>query len=187
MDIKFIQKYFSDFIELVIPDSETISKLVSVKKALIKVNKNNKKVIIAGNGGSAAIASHFSVDITKNASIRCVNFNESDLVTCLANDYGYEHWIEKAISFYGDKGDMFIAISSSGQSKNILRACKLAREKEFSSIVTFSGFDRNNPLRKLGDINFWVDSKAYNFVENTHQAWLLCIVDMIIGKAEYGV
>jgi len=187
MDKKFIQKYFNEFAALAIPDSEIITKLVSLKNELIRVNKNNKKVIIAGNGGSASIASHFTVDITKNTGIRCINFNESDIITCFANDYGYEHWIEKAISFYGDKGDIFIAISSSGQSKNIHNACKASREKEFSKVITFSGFNFGNPLYKLGDINFWVDSKVYNFVENTHQAWLLSIVDLIIGKIDYRV
>ena len=56
--------------------------------------------MIFGNGGSAAIASHFSVDLTKNAGVRCTNYNESDLLTCFANDFGYEKWVEKAIEFY---------------------------------------------------------------------------------------
>ena len=68
--------------------------------------------MIFGNGGSAAIASHFSVDLTKNAKIRCTNYNESDLLTCFSNDFGYEKWVEKAIEYYGDEGDVFIGISS---------------------------------------------------------------------------
>ena len=125
------------------------------------------------------------MDLTKNAGIRCVNFNEADLITCFANDFGYEHWVEKAVEFYGDEGDVFIAISSSGQSRNIINGCKAARDNKFSSVITFSGFNNDNPLRQLGDINLWVDSKAYNFVENIHQVWLLAIVDLIIGKSGY--
>ena len=60
-------------------------------------------------------------------------------------------------------------------------------ENDFSKIINFSGFDENNPLKRCGDLNFWVDSKAYNFVENIHQFWLLSIVDLIIGKSEYPV
>ena len=60
------------------------------------------------------------MDLTKNANIRCTNFNEPDLITCFSNDYGHDHWVEKAVEFYGDEGDVFIAISSSGSSKNIL-------------------------------------------------------------------
>ena len=141
--------------------------------------------MIFGNGGSAAIASHVSVDLTKAANIRSVNFNEADLITCFANDYGYERWIEKAIDFYADNKDILILISSSGKSPNMINACKTARSKKMSKIITFTGHDKNNPLSKLGDINFWINSKAYNFVENLHQVWLLAIVDLIIGKREY--
>ena len=141
--------------------------------------------MIFGNGGSSAIASHVSIDLTKNANIRCVNYNEADLITCFSNDYGYERWIEKAIDFYGDKRDVLILISSSGKSKNMINACNAAKNKKMSKIITFTGHDKNNPLSKLGNVNFWIDSKAYNFVENTHQVWLLTICDLIIGKREY--
>jgi D-sedoheptulose 7-phosphate isomerase len=149
------------------------------------VTNNKKKVLIFGNGGSAAIASHFSVDLTKNAKLRCLNFNESGLITCFSNDYGFEHWAEKAIDFYGDEGDLLIVISSSGKSENMINAVKAARNGNFHSVITLSGFSENNPLKKLGDINFWVDNKSYNFVENIHQIWLLSIVDLVIGKREY--
>ena len=185
MDKKFVQNYLNDFVELVLPTTEVITALSQVKLALVKACENGKKIIIVGNGGSAAIASHFSVDITKNAGIRCVNFNEPGLITCFSNDYGYENWVAKAVEFYGDEGDVLIAISSSGRSRNIMNGCKAAREKRFSSVITFSGFESDNPFRQLGDINLWVDSKAYNFVENIHQLWLLAVVDLIIGKAEY--
>ena len=141
--------------------------------------------MIFGNGGSAAIASHFSVDLTKNASVRCINYNESDLITCFSNDYGFENWIAKAIEFYGDEGDVLIAISSSGKSQNMINATSAAKTKKFSKVITFSGFQEDNPLSKSGDINLWVDSKAYNFVENLHQVWLLAIVDLVIGDKEY--
>ncbi len=64
----------------------------------------------------------------------------------------------------------------------MINACKTARKKKLKSIITFSGFNINNPLSKLGDINFWVNSKTYNYVENLHQLWLLATVDLIINK-----
>ena len=85
-----------------------------MKKLLIGLKKTGNKAIIAGNGGSAAMASHVAVDFTKQGGIRTINFNEADLITCFSNDYGYERWIEKAISFYADKDDVLILISSSG-------------------------------------------------------------------------
>jgi D-sedoheptulose 7-phosphate isomerase len=182
---KFLKSYLSDFVQLLDSHRDIISDLVRVRDAILSCSEKKGKTIIVGNGGSSAMASHFSVDLTKNAGIRCVNFNEPDLITCFANDYGFEQWVGKAVEFYGDEGDVFITISSSGSSENILNGCKAARAKNFSSVITFSGFDANNPLRRLGDMNIWVDSKAYNFVENIHQVWLLAIVDLIIGNREY--
>ncbi|MBC8179803.1 SIS domain-containing protein [candidate division KSB1 bacterium] len=184
-DHQFLKSYLEDLSDLLKPKDDIIKKLIQVNDLLLDVNKNNKKTLIFGNGGSAAMASHFSVDLTKNAGLRCVNFNEADLITCFANDYGYECWVEKSVDFYGDTGDLLIVISSSGRSENMLNGVKAARIGKFRSVVTFSGFAEDNPLRQLGDINLWVNSRAYNFVENIHQVWLLAIVDLIIGSREY--
>ena len=130
------------------------------------------------------MASHVAVDFTKAAGIRAINFNEADLLTCFANDYGYERVFEKAVDYYGDEGDLLILISSSGRSANVLNAARRAKELNMA-VITFSGFDIKNPLCKIGDINYWVDSKAYNVVEMTHHIWLLAIVDYIIGDIYY--
>ena len=185
MDKKFLKDYFKDFRELINPDQETLDKLLSLKDEMIKVHSKGLKTLIFGNGGSAAMASHFSVDLTKNAGVRCLNFNEADLITCFSNDYGFEKWIAKTIEFYGDKGDLLILISSSGKSLNMINAANAAKKSKFSKVVTFTGFQENNPLKALGDINIWVNSRAYNFVENIHQVWLLSLVDLIIGDKEY--
>jgi D-sedoheptulose 7-phosphate isomerase len=184
-DKQFLKSYLEDLSDLLKPSDDIIKKLVQIRDLLLEVNNNNKKIFIFGNGGSAAIASHFSVDLTKNAGLRCNNFNEADLITCFANDYGFERWVEKAVDFYGDEGDLLIVISSSGSSKNMLNGVQAARNGNFNAVVTFTGFADENPLRQLGDINLWVDSKAYNFIENIHQVWLLAIVDLIIGNREY--
>jgi len=182
---EFLTSYLKDFSKLVKPDEKIIDQLEKTADLIKVINSKGNKVLIFGNGGSAAISSHFSVDLTKNAGLRCVNFNEADLITCFANDYGFEHWAEKAIDFYGDEGDLLIVISSSGSSENMLNGVRAARNGNFKAVVTLSGFDNNNPLCQLGDINLWIDSRAYNFVENIHQVWLLAIVDLIIGSREY--
>ena len=141
------------------------------------------KTIVVGNGGSAAISSHVAVDLTKAAKTRAINFNESDLITCFANDYGYENWVAEAIKAYGDTGDVLILISSSGSSKNIVNAAKQGREMGLK-VVTLSGFASDNNLRGSGDINLWANSKSYNYVEMVHQGWLLAIVDYLIDVDE---
>lgn len=158
--------------------------LEKIKRSFISIKKKNKKVIILGNGGSSAIASHVSVDLTKNAKIRSINFNEADLITCFSNDYGYKNVFSKSLEFYADKGDIVIIISSSGKSKNMLEAAKMCKRKKIY-FCTLTGFSDSNPLKKLGNINLWVNSRAYNIIENVHQIWLLSIVDKIIGKTEY--
>ena len=127
------------------------------------------------------MASHVTVDFTKGAGIRAVNFNEADLLTCFANDYGYEFWVAKALEFYADSGDLAILISSSGQSPNMLNGAKQAKEMNLTSI-TLSGFRSDNLLKTLGDVNLWVDSTSYNIVEMTHHVWLLAIIDYLIDQ-----
>ena len=124
------------------------------------------------------------VDLTKNARIRCVNYNESDLLTCFSNDFGYEKWVEKSIEYYGDKDDSIILISSGGNSQNMINAAQNAKKFGIKTIITFSGNKDGNKLQKMGDINFWVNSSSYNHIENVHQILLLSIVDLIIGKSE---
>ena len=183
---KFIDNYFNDYNKLLLSNFDEVKKkLILIKKNFLQIKKNKKKIIIFGNGGSAAISSHFSVDMTKNANIRCINFNEPDLITCFSNDFGYDNWLSNSIKFYGDKGDILIAISSSGKSKNIINGCAAAKKKKFSKIITLTGHHINNPVMKKGDINLWINSKAYNFIENIHQFWLLLLVDLVIGKTEY--
>lgn len=149
-------------------------------KLLLKLNKNNK-IILAGNGASASISSHISIDFTKAAKIRAINFNEANLLTCFSNDFGYENWIKKALDYYAFKDDIMILVSSSGKSKNIINAAKLAKKKRIK-LITLSGLNTKNPLKKIGDVNFFVNSKNYNIVELSHLTILLTIVENIISK-----
>jgi D-sedoheptulose 7-phosphate isomerase len=183
-DISFLQNYLNDFSSLIKPDKDIVSKLIQVRDIFLNTSKKKGKILIFGNGGSSAIASHVSVDLTKNARIRTVNFNEADLITCFSNDYGYDRWVEKSVDFYADKNDTLVLISSSGKSKNMLNACKAAKRKKIK-VISFTGHLKQNPLSRIADLSLWVHSKAYNFVENTHQVWLLTVCDLIIGKREY--
>ena len=176
-----LEKYFKDYqnkFNSAIKIEENIEKqFYKALNLFLKLKKNKKKILIFGNGGSAAIASHFSVDMTKIGKIRSVNFNECDLLTCFSNDYGYENWVKKCIEFYADKTDLIILISSSGESKNMINAAKFAKAKKIK-LITFTGFNKSNKLKKYGNLNFWVDSKIYNHIENTHQYWLLSLTDL---------
>ncbi|HUM16436.1 MAG TPA: SIS domain-containing protein [Candidatus Nitrosotalea sp.] len=141
-----------------------------------------RKVIFVGNGGSAAIASHQAIDYWKNGGMRAIAFNDPALLTCVGNDFGYPHVFEKPIAMFADAGDVLIAISSGGRSENILRAVG-AGITAGCRVLTMSGFLPDNPLRTLGEVNFYVPSDSYGYVEITHLAVCHCIVDTIIGHA----
>jgi D-sedoheptulose 7-phosphate isomerase len=178
MNNLFLEQYSKSFLNI-INNNQNLKKILKLANLL---KKTKKKIIIIGNGGSSAIASHFAVDCIKNTNLKCLNLSDHSLITCFANDYGYENWVAKCIEFYGEKGDILIAISSSGKSKNILNGVKSAKKKFFSKIITLSGFDKKNALGKEGDLNIWVDSKVYNIVENAHQYFLLTCIDLINHK-----
>jgi D-sedoheptulose 7-phosphate isomerase len=150
------------------------------RKKIILLDKKNK-IILVGNGGSASISSHVAVDFTKIAGKRAVCFNEANLITCFANDYGYSNWVAKSLKSFAIPGDIIILISSSGNSKNLIRACQFAKKNKFF-VTTFTGFKKNNPLSKLGNINFWVNSDKYNIIEMVHHIWLLSLVDSLVEQ-----
>jgi D-sedoheptulose 7-phosphate isomerase len=137
---------------------------------LIRQTKKKKnKAVVVGNGGSAAIASHLQNDLCKAVKMRALVFTEQSLLTALANDDGYQTAYETLINLWAEPDDLLIAISSSGQSENILRSAHAAR-KAGCRIITLSGFAADNPLRALGDVNFYIPSDSYGHVELAHAA-----------------
>ena len=164
-------------------NSVEVDALQQFAELIEEVHSKNKKILFFGNGGSAAMASHLSVDLMRSLNIRGLNFNEADLITCFSNDFGYENWISETIKVHGDSDDLIVLISSSGESKNMLQAGKIANELGIN-LVTFSGFQKDNSLRKLGKINFWADSCNYNVVEMTHHIWLLAVVEVLIDNGK---
>ena len=144
---------------------------------------NGGKIMFIGNGGSAAIAGHMALDFTNAGKLRAVCFNDGPLLTCLANDYSYEKSFEKAVEMYADKGDVLVAISSSGESRNILNGVASAK-KIGCSVITLSGFSHKNPLVKLGDLNIYVPILRPNYgpVEIAHYFILHFILDYINKK-----
>jgi len=184
-DREFLADYFDRYRNLLF-DRDAIDKMIAMRDVLRAASEAGGKIIFAGNGASAAIASHCAVDFTKQGGLRSVTFNESDLITCLANDYGYESWIEKALEYWADPGDVLVLISSSGRSPNVVNAARHWKGVG-NALVTLTGFEPDNPLAAAGDINFWVNSRAYNVIECVHQVWLMAVCDLLVGKAEYPV
>jgi D-sedoheptulose 7-phosphate isomerase len=139
------------------------------------------KLIFIGNGGSAGIASHVAIDYSKNGRMRATAFNDPSALTCLGNDFGYEHVFAKQIEYHGKRDDLLVAISSSGRSANILNGVAAARAIGVH-VLTLSGFAADNPLRRLGDVNLFVNSAEYGMVEISHLTLLHAVLDLAIGR-----
>ncbi|MBN8989087.1 MAG: SIS domain-containing protein [Rhizobiales bacterium] len=157
--------------------ANVVTSLVSLAQ---RTHANGNKLIFVGNGGSAAIASHMATDYTKNGNVRSMALNDSSMLTCLGNDLGYEQVFAKQIEMHARAGDLLIAISSSGRSVNILNAVK-AGAAAGCTVVTLSGFSSKNPLRGLGEFNFFIDSDRYGFVEIGHLTICHAILDFLCG------
>lgn len=158
-------------------DAENGFHLITITLQQIKAER--RKVMIIGNGGSAAIASHLQNDLCKAVGIRAMVFTEPPLLTALSNDISYMAAYRELIHLWADKGDMLIAISSSGRSQNIVDAVNAARHAGCGSIITLSGFHPDNPLRGMGDLNCYIASNEYGYVELAHSVITHYISDKI--------
>jgi len=172
---EYFNNYYKSIYDLLNNVNSTdIEETVNLIKNCIN---QNGKIYITGNGGSSSIASHISVDFAKVSRIPSATFNNVNLITCFANDYGFENWITEAIKAYCNNIDLQIFISSSGKSKNIINAAKYCKKNNIK-LITLSGFEKDNPLSKLGNVNFHINSNNYNFIEMSHNIILLSIADI---------
>ncbi len=144
---------------------------------IVSLAGTSRKVMLIGNGGSAALVSHTQNDLCASVGIRAMVFNEASLLTALTNDYGYATAFKRLVDLWADPADLLIAVSSSGKSENILQAVQAAIERG-CQVITFSGFLSSNPLRTFGDLNFYVASDVYGLVETSHMALMHALTDL---------
>jgi D-sedoheptulose 7-phosphate isomerase len=186
---QLVDRYYSDFSKALTRIAVTgpagkkqiFSKGIDAAVSMIlDQQKAGGRVYFIGNGASAAISSHQSADFTKAGRVPAHCFNDPALLTCMGNDYGYKHVFEKPVELFMGAADILVAISSSGKSENILRAVRMAKHKS-SRVITLSGFEAVNPLRALGDLNFYVPSREYGHCEVAHHSICHCILDTLIS------
>ena len=137
-----------------------------------------KRIFFIGNGGSNSISSHMMEDYMKIARFQTFAFSDPALITCFANDYGYENAMAEWLKIYFTQDDLLVAISSSGESINIINAVRQAKFKN-GKVITLSGFKENNSLSHLGRINFHIPVNSYGIVECYHQVILHIILDSL--------
>lgn len=138
---------------------------------------DRRRVYFIGNGASASMASHFSTDLAKMAGVPTEVFTDCALITATGNDFGYEQSFAYPLGQRMVAGEILIAISSSGNSPNIVEAVRLARSGSVRT-VTVTAMAGDNTLRGLGDLNFYIPAKTYGTAESGHAAILHHIIDL---------
>ena len=142
------------------------------------LRQDRKTMYLIGNGASASLASHYSADLAKNGHIHTQVFSDLSLITALSNDIGYDFVFSIPIERRAVPGDMLVAISSSGRSRNILNAVAAARRMGVT-VVTLSAMDSDNPLRAFGALNFYIPAKTYGHAETGHAAIMHHLMDKL--------
>jgi D-sedoheptulose 7-phosphate isomerase len=153
-----------------------------IETAMDIIRQTQGKLVIVGNGGSNAIASHMAEDYSNNYKLSLC-FSDTSLMSCFANDYGWEEAFLRWLKLVSDpEKDTVILISSSGASKNIIHCAHWARDNHLP-LITLSGFKPDNPLRQTGQVNFWVNSLSYKDVEITHLVILHTMLDALMKES----
>lgn len=154
-----------------------IDKIKSIKPELEQLVNSYSKIIIIGNGGSNAIASHISVDYTKFLEKKSFSFSDAPMLTAYMNDYGVEHAYAKFLIDYADEDTLTILISSSGNSENIINSAKFLEINNYP-YVALSGFSADNKLNQMNaNLKYHVNYKSYGVVELAHEILLHSIVN----------
>lgn len=152
--------------------------MLRLTELFFQIRQQRKQLFFIGNGGSAAIASHMTADFMKNGRMRTVSLYDSSMLTCMGNDYGYEYIFSRPLESLSQEGDLLVAISSSGNSLNIVNAIQTAKEKGMH-VVTLSGFEKENRICRMGTYNLYVPLSHYGIVESIHNFILQQIVDTL--------
>jgi len=155
---------------------------IEFKQCIQMAKTQQRQVFVVGNGGSASVASHFVVDLVNVLSIHATTLHDPALLTCMTNDHGYENAFAQVLSKVARKGDLLIAISSSGQSKNILNAADQMIALG-GQVISLSGFKEDNPLTQKG-LHAYLPKAHYGLVEVGHMLLLHYMVDRLVSEMD---
>ncbi|MCB1106665.1 MAG: SIS domain-containing protein [Chlamydiia bacterium] len=151
--------------------------------AIIDCYKNGGKLLIAGNGGSLCDAMHFAEELTgyfrkKRPALPAIALADPGHLTCVGNDVGFDQVFARGIEAHGNHGDLFIALTTSGNSSNLVQAVKVAKEKKLQ-VVTFLG-KTGGELKGQGDFEWVVSGFKYSDrIQEAHMAAIHIIIEMV--------
>jgi phosphoheptose isomerase len=184
---EFVDDYYRRFVEVL----ETFDRapMAGVLATLERVRDGGGTIWVAGNGGSAAIADHAVCDATKGTHVegqpplRMISLNSNvAMLTALSNDIGYEDVYRRQLDYYLKPNDAVLLVSSSGNSPNVVEACRYARDRGIPTIA-FVGFG-GGALRELADHVVWVPVDNYGIAEDTHQSLVHVITQYLLARGK---
>ncbi len=188
MDLKSrINKHFTDSAHLKLEAMDLLADpLARASERMAQCLMNEGKILSCGNGGSAADAQHFAAELLNRFEMERPGLaamaltTDTSTLTSIANDYAFEQVFSKQVRALGQRGDVLLAISTSGNSKNVLEAINAAHEREMSVVaLTGRGGGKTVPLLKDGDVHICVGHNNTARIQEVHLLTLHCLCDVI--------
>ena len=163
-----------------VENEENIEKTEKIAQELALAYKNGKKSLIAGNGGSNCDAMHFAEEFTgrfrkDRKALPSISISDSSHITCVGNDYGFDFIFAKGVEAFGQEGDFFFGISTSGNSKNIIEAVKSAKERNLKTVALL-GKD-GGKLKGVCDYEFIIPGERSDRIQEVHMMILHIIIE----------
>ena len=163
-----------------VENEENIEKTEKMAQELALAYKNGKKSLIAGNGGSNCDAMHFAEEFTgrfrkDRRALPSISISDSSHITCVGNDYGFDFVFAKGVEAFGQEGDFFLGISTSGNSKNIIEAVKSAKERNLKTVALL-GKD-GGKLKGVCDYEFIIPGETSDRIQEVHMMILHIIIE----------
>lgn len=172
--MSFVQNALQDSYQTLhkfMSDQENLNKIEMACDVLAEAFANGQKAMSCGNGGSFCDAMHFAEELTgrfrkDRRALPAIAMSDGSHMTCVANDFGYDHVFSKYIEAFGQKGDVLMAISTSGNSPNVLKAVEYAKDRAMK-VIALSGKD-GGKLKELADVALIVDSQMTDRIQEIH-------------------
>lgn len=175
-------KTASQLLASFIENKDNLQKLVSLSNNLAQTFNHGNKILICGNGGSACDAMHFAEEFTgrfrgDRRPLPVLHLGDTGHLTCVANDYGYEEVFARGVEAYGKPGDWLIGLSTSGNSVNVIRAFKKAKELGIHTLALL-GFEGGH-LKGFTDCEFIIPGKTADRIQEVHMTILHILIEGI--------
>ena len=187
-----IKKYFEESSKTILSLYSFEKELISFSNLIYETNRNNNKILVAGNGGSCADAEHFTGELQctfKDANRLPVSAfsitGTSAAITAWGNDFGFDTFFERQVVAHGKKNDLLVLISTgggkiNGASSNLVKAALVAKKNNLK-LVSLVG-KTGGELKQMSDITFHIKNNSTSFIQEAHMSILHCVCELLEEK-----